>query len=1004
MKHSNGWTNSICRAAIFLAVSTVSALGGPNIIAIGNYDSVPYKRAEGRDSASGKEVIFDFADPQYDFGRVVVRSRTPNSIVRRDLFVGFTGGDLRVSTRGGGPGGAGGANVQIEDLEIWLRIKGAIRPGASYEWETQIVGSEQRVIEGGIPSVIPAFWADGQPIGVNVTISEPVREDTDRIERMVYPRGIITMPTFERQTGAAWVVLKPRNFGADIGLQRFSFREADAPPTDDSAATMPTPVRYVSIRSRVADQITEVLERSAEALRQRRSPQGFWGEGTNVDANVKITALIAFALANIDPADKSVAESLKWLSEQKPPDGQAFSVETVDYRLACLARHGGGNYKSVVQADAQFLMDAQLDDGGWGEQSPRFAGGNVSLVSSDHSASLLALFALREARFAGAVIDPKVWRNAMRYWTDAQTFDGGFSRRLDRYGSVSQPTIGYTAAGAAGMMIAVDMAAGMGARRCSTFLANKDQLRGVDRALTWLDERFEEEYRSFGSLVASTDPYYEPYTLGLIGEVSGLSQFNEKNHFVESAEQILAHYDSASGLFGIRGQGGGLGNAAGAFSEQPSVQRTATALWILSNGNAPAVVQRIVVGDDASGWAQYRWDAPHLVRYLASRSGRPFNWRRMSIDRNVRELVETPILLLSVVGPFQWSEAEWNKIREYCFAGGTLVVDIGEDAEAPRAPIEEGLRRAFPEYALAELPADAGVFIMDKSRSAIKGVKAIGNGFRHFAFLPPESWSCIWHLYDTKDHEDAFAFMHSLLNYATDETPPRNSFAPSTYAAEAASSRTMKAASLQVGTSTPAYPNLIATMNRLMQSNFRTAVVETSNPAEADLLWVLAAGDAPPSDNARQQILDAMKGGRLIFVDVVSGNTDWDEGFRAVLLGLDPGVRLQKLRRGDPVFTGEIGGTQGFDAVDVPFRKALHTRFAQSGRCDLYSIQWNGRSVGVYSADDISSGIGFHFFPGCRGVMPEAARRLAMNVFLSAYADKVSGRAKSDAQTRGQLP
>ena len=75
----------------------------PNLMAIGDYGDVLFKRALGRDSLAGNEIIFEFDDPALDFGRVVVRSRQPKSLVRRDLFVGFNGSALVVDTQGRRP-------------------------------------------------------------------------------------------------------------------------------------------------------------------------------------------------------------------------------------------------------------------------------------------------------------------------------------------------------------------------------------------------------------------------------------------------------------------------------------------------------------------------------------------------------------------------------------------------------------------------------------------------------------------------------------------------------------------------------------------------------------------------------------------------------------------------------------------------------------------------------------------------------------------------------------
>jgi hypothetical protein len=211
----------------------------------------------------------------------------------------------------------------------------------------------------------------------------------------------------------------------------------------------------------------------------------------------------------------------------------------------------------------------------------------------------------------------------------------------------------------------------------------------------------------------------------------------------------------------------------------------------------------------------------------------------------------------------------------------------------------------------------------------------------------------------------------------------------------------MSAARIEIGSETPAYPNLIPAMARLMQANYRLGVTEATEPSEADLVWVLVTGEASPSEEQRKQILAAITSGKTIFADVVSGNRDWDENFRALLPGLSRGITVERLNRNDPVFTGEIAGTQGFDRAEVELRKPLHTRFSTRGRCDLYRISFNGKPVGVYSAHDVSSGIGYQYFPQCRGVIPEHARQIAMNVFLTGYGRAALGRSQEQAKAAG---
>lgn len=977
-------------------------------MAIGNFGEVPFKRAEGRDSFSGKEIVFSFDEPEFDFGRVIVRSTQPKVTVRRDLFVGFTGKELSVNLQAqpqGGRSGAPGGNVQLQALEIWLRINGRLRPGASYEWEFEGNGSQD--ILTGVPAVIPALWADGEQIGAEVTIKEPKEEESDAIRRLLIPHGIVKLKSFEKQTGAAWIILKPTNYGNLFSIRQFSFREIDTAPSAAAEGGMPVPIRYIPIRDVLEDDIAAAMARSTQAVKAQMAEDRTWGGDADLARRVLTTARVANALAELEPTSEDVKQAMQWLAKQTPPPAQPWGLETVASRLHCLARHGGlTEFGPAIQADVQFLVAAQAKDGGWADRTAS-AGGTTAaakVADSNHDDSVRVLSALREARFAGAEPDKNVWKSMLRYWTEAQVYDGGFSNKLEKYGGVGQsPTSAYTATGAAAILAAIDMSAGIGSKRCSTYLAGAEQLRAVTRALEWLNKNYKEQFKDSGSSVRMADPYSEPARMQLLGGVSGIAHFHEKEHFDEEARDLLQHYDQASGLFGIRGQGT-------TFAQAPNLLRTADALSILGAGAAPTVCQRIIVGDAENNWGQYRSDAQHLVRYLASKRGRQFNWRRTTIDREVRELVEVPILFLSVLGPFNWSPTEWQKIREYCLAGGSVVIDIGEEAQPQREVVTSALKQAFPEYPLTDLPPDAPVLTslpsplakggVEGGRLQFSGIQALGNGLRHFLFLPKESWACQWHLNQVDEHQSAFAFMNHLLTYTTDDTPPRSSFAVSTYAVGSVPSKSMKAYRLQVGSTVPAYPNLVETMDRLMRSNFRLAVTEPSDPKEADLVWVEVTGTNPPSDAQRSQVLDALRGGKYLFVDVVSGNKDWDDGFRAVLRQLDAGIKLEKLRGSDPVYTGEIPGTQGFDAVKVNFRKSLHTKFSTAGRCDLYAILWNGKQVGVYSAYDISSGIGYHYFPECCGAMPQQARELAMNVFLAAYGWKAAA-SGSGSDTKG---
>lgn len=983
---------------VVLSVDGDRAVGGPNLMAIGNYSELPFRRCEGdtevRYSHNGKELIYSFDDPELDFGRIIVRSSSQAlSVVKRDLFVGYTGQGLVVDSRGGGSGGS----VTIDELEVWLKIQGKVLPGRSYHWEVE--GGAAQEIQGGVPAVVPAIWTDQGLIGTDVVISdrktiyEERFKDDDSIHRMVYPNGIVRVPEFQRQTGGAWVIIKPANYGGVIGLQRFTFREVDDNTSANYQSAMPVPIRYISIRSQVEGQISEVLQTVPKNL-WRYAPEGYW-EGQNQEGSIQLTASMVTALAEVDPAAEGIDKALEWLAKQTPPQDQTWSLNTLTARLYALSRFGGLKaYRPVILSDMLAITQLQSEKyGGWGSSNPPASGAapgtgarNVqALIRPDNEHSFSAMLALREASLAGVEVDNRVWRRALDYWTKAQAYDGGFRDKLDSLGGIGQATTSrFTAMGATALIASLDMAAGFGGKRCNGYLSNKEQLRGINQALEWLNGNYQERFKDLGSLVVAPNPADEAESMQLLGAISGVSHFNGKEHFIEAAKTVMEGFDRASGFFGVRNQ------YTGAWLENPTLPRTAESIRLLAAGSAPIACQRIVVGDDENHFAEYSSDVDHLVRFLSDERDRKFNWRRTTIERDVHEFAKVPIMIVSIVGPMNWTATEWKKIREYCLGGGSVVFNISEGQESQRDVLLGGLRNTFPEYALADLPDTHKLFSIEKKIETLPKVQALGNGFRDFLFVPADSWSCAWHLFNENQRESSLGFMNNLLTYTTDSTPLSNSFVESTYVEGSSATKTMSADYVEIGGKLSAYPNMVDTMDRLMEANYRVSVDRASDAKNADLLWVGITGDAAPTDEQKAKLGAFLAGGRYLLIDVVSGNKDWDEIFRANLKLIAPSITLEKLRRTDPIYTGEIPGTKGFDVVDVAFRKALHTRLDKRGRCDLYAIRNNGQTVGVYSAYDLSSGMGFNQYPDCRGIMPLDARKIVINMFLDAYARKTN--------------
>ncbi|MCH7701414.1 MAG: DUF4159 domain-containing protein [Planctomycetes bacterium] len=979
-------------AALVLASAAIPASGGPNLVAVGVFD-LPFAEATVRESLTEQEIYYEF-EGEHDFGQVVVRTSTAHSVVRKDNLVRvfYNGRGLVVNLQ----------NLRGRDTQatVRFRLDGKLRPGRTYEYVFDMGfpgdAREQRPVE----TTTPAIWADGELIGVPITWTPPPYDGPHSVESPhfeLYTRGKVKLPEFERQTGGAWIAIEiPQNAREGMFFRWMSFREIDEELVAGHEPEMPVPVRYIPLSSPLAGTYQLVLQRSASALWRSQNPEDYsWGNG---DPNQKsiTTSMVLQALTELpknetheDAAQErtrltledSIQRARRWLAnltiketaDQPPELTQTLAVAA---RLHALARSPEPrDYRRTLAGDVRWLTDAQMDDGGWAERSPDEDDPDAHLLRSQNDVTEQAILALREAHFAGFTCDRRVWLNATKYCVDAQATDGGFRNKMDRYGGLGEATtVQRTASGITSMLTALDLGYGALGKNCRNYLANRSLNKGILRALSWMDRNYGEFYRSstdVGALTLDPDAGSNPFLVGLamqrLGAATGISRFNDKNHFIRQGEAMAEQFDQGSGFF------------AG------DVYLTALALRTLTAGASPAVLQRITVGDDPR--LEHSADAHHLMRFMMAQRKTPFSWKRSTIDTPIRDLLRVPMMLLKIAGPIEWTPEQWKKLRTYCFGGGVIIVDLDPQEPLLAEQFASGLKTVFPEYELRDLPSDDEVFISPHRVRSVSDMQVLSNGFHHFLYLPSESWSCSWHLNQTDAQADRFRFVDNVLARSTGGERLRDSLSPSTYEIGAKPDREVSVAHLETGSSTPAYPDAIAGLDRLMQANYRVKVHNASDPVSGrrpTMMWLSVTGPAPMDSDVRMRLQEHIQSGGFLFADVVSGRQDWAQQLEADLLKVDPAITLQRLRHSHPIHTGEIPGTQGFDIRKSHLRKALRTEFSDYGPCDLRALVLDDALVGVVSHHDVVSGLGYVLFPECRGPMPSDARKVAMNTLLTA--------------------
>ncbi len=1013
-----------------ITVPAYRGLAGPNIVSNGDLNHRDQEATVRESSYDGTQLTYTF-EGEADFGRVVVRSKSSNDLIKYKRR-------LRVVYQEFGRVGTGGQRGLVIDpreveggsenttITIYFNLRSKIRPGKEYEYAVlPIIPGRDENSPQPVKMVMPSVWADGELIGaeVEIPVSQAVPRETGAFV------GRVTVPEFERQTGeAAFVIQYPPNFSEPLIILRVSLREVDEELAADKTPEMPVPVRYIPIEDPLEDRIFEAIRDSARRLAELQNDDGYFAAG-DVNESVSVTSLIfsAFAENGRDMTDRKTLKGIEWLKrqerdERKPGGDQnrgggqetpkITQTSAVAARLYFLARYGDvSRDQETIAGDIAWLERAQRSDGGWAELSRENEESRA--MNSDHRSSAGVVTALREAFFAGKPCRPEVWYKAAQYWTESQGSNGGYRSRMDAYGGVNEaPTLMWTALGTACLMMTSDMAYAAGGRSCTQYRSNRSQIDAITNGLAFLDREYKDVVsqlqESFGAgavgfilqrfsqgrLPPEVQVFIQAAYLQQVAAVSGWHRLNGTNHFRNEAQVLLLLYDRDNGVF-----------AGSPFY-------TAMALETLASVNSPNIIQRIVAGGDEA--SEYMRDAEHMMRYIMQQRKRSFNWRRAAIDHAIEELVTIPICYVSFVGPFDWNQEQWRKLREYCFEGGVLIVNVADEFPGGRDAVETGLRTAFPEFELRDLPKDHPVGTL-KDRVDLTGqVRVIGNGVKDFVFVTQSDWSCQWHQNQVGSPVSApFGFINNLMAYTTDGQALKGTFDLTHYESAAQGSRSLTAEYIPVGSDGVIWPDLMASIDRSMRANYRVAVKDVSGESgQSDkplVTWVSAGGDQPLTTSQKQKIEAAMRGDGFVFAEVVKGSESWGEALRAEIQKLDPGINIRLLPLSHPIFTGEIEGTQGFFLQSVPIRKsgqeeqpatplpaaAIGTDPADAaapppptnvgptrGRISLHVIELDRREVGVLCEHDVSSGFSYALYPGCRGPLPRYARELAMNVML----------------------
>ncbi len=432
-----------------------------------------------------------------------------------------------------------------------------------------------------------------------------------------------------------------------------------------------------------AEQVDRAIREAVEFLVQNQNgTSGGWPEVGGYEMGASCLVTLALLNAGQDYQSPQMKRALRYISSKELSKTYTVSLQTMVY---CVA--DPELYASAIRKNVEWLIDGQLDDGGWAYD---FRSGN-----SDPSNSQFALLALHEAQRVSVDVPKQklkvAFDKARFYWVKLQNDDGSF-----RYGPSDVATGSMTCAGIASLIIVgsqSDQLAASARDSVQCCGGDDDIRRRIEKAIGWMGRNF----NVLSNPGNGRFYYYYMYGLERAGRLSGRRFFvdarGNRDWYREGIRPILALQEANGGFRALDGIAG-LGNR---FTE------SALALLFLAKGKRQVVVNRLDFGQDAD-WNHHPMSVQHLTAHTEKAWKRDLAWQTVRIKQaKVEDLLEAPVLFISGSNAPNFSRDEKLLLKRYVDQGGFIFAEACNGDGCNGAAFEEYFKKLVVELFEAPL-------------------------------------------------------------------------------------------------------------------------------------------------------------------------------------------------------------------------------------------------------------------------------------------------------------
>ncbi len=694
------------------------------------------------------------------------------------------------------------------------------------------------------------------------------------------------------------------------------------------------------------------------------------------------TSLVTLALLSAGKSPKSpeISRALNFIRDKEPRKTYEAALKVM---VLCAAEPNKD--KAKIQLAVDWLVSKQSESGGWSYGD--------SMGGGDESNTQFAVLALWEASKIGIAIPEKVFAKCKDYWINGRRGEGwGYS------GMGSGPTGSMTCAGIASMIILQDASSGTDAsingdqiRCCGNQKeeAQKGQFQ-LEKSLQALAAMFSANHNPGGQ----GNTLYYLYALERVGRLTG-QRFIGKNDWYREGAEFLLQTQQLGGSF---------------KDGNDDVSTSAMALLFLSKGKRQVVIGHLQFGND-NDWQHHRRSIQNLTGQIESVWKRELAWQSIKFEQaDLASLLETPILFISGSREFKLNDAQRKLLKDYVEQNGFIFAEACNGDGCKGEEFEKSFRSEMEKIfdkPLQKLPPSHPIWAAETRVDP----KALPKDFwlygldaccRTSVIYSPISLSCRWELArpygPIKKHGPALdgEIMNAVklgVNVAAYATGRelKDKLETVQIVQSQKNRQPLDRGSLAIGKimhsggaddATKAVSNLLEVYhnrtNALVESKTPMISLAKEEVQKYPILYVHGRNKFAFTAEEASGLKRHFETGGFVLGDAICASPDFLESVRVEFAKALPESTWRTVDPKKPLIL-DLGNVSLID----PSNPGSDLKQAKrEGPAEILALEWKGRTVMLFSPNDLSCAMESKHSMQCRGYVREDAFKIGIGMIL----------------------